>query len=114
MIDRGRKDLFIDLLDNTYEAACIIDKDLNILFWNKSLEELTGNEAEEVINQKCKKNLLIQEPEEKLETCGEMCPVIQSFKDKVIRNYKAYILHKEGFRIPAFMRVFPIKNKNDS
>ncbi len=114
MIDRGRKDLFIDLLDNAYEAACVIDKDLNILFCNRSLEELTGNEAGDMINQKCKKNLLIQGAEEKLEICAEMCPVIQSFKDRVIRNYKAYILHKEGFRIPAFMRVFPIKNKNDS
>ena len=114
MIDNGGKDLFTDLLNNTSEAACIIDKDLNILFCNKSLEDLSGTEAESVINQKCRKNLLIQGPEEKLITCAEMCPVNQSCKDRVIRNYKVYVLHKEGFRIPAFMKVIPIKNNSNS
>jgi len=113
IISDGGKDLFMDLLDNTYEAVCIFDKNLNILFWNKSLEELTGNEAETVVNHKCKKNLLIQGPDEKLETCVEMCPVAQSFKDRMVRNYKVYVLHKEGFRIPAYMGVLPI-NKNNS
>lgn len=108
IINYGGKDMFMDLLNHTYEAVCIIDKDLNILFWNKSSEELTGKEAETVINHKCKKNLLIQKPDEKLETCAEMCPIIQSFKDRMIRNYRVYILHKDGFRVPATMRVLPI------
>ncbi len=105
---------FIDLLNIIYEAVCIIDKDQRILFWNRSLEKLSGNEAETLINQKCKKNILIQEPGEKLLTCSEMCPVIQSFKDKIPRSYKVYILHREGFRLPAYMGILPIVNKNSA
>ena len=105
---------FIDLLNNIYEAVCIIDRDLRILFWNKALETLSGNEAETLINQKCKKNILIQGPGEKLLTCAEMCPLIQSFKDKIPRTYKVYILHREGFRLPAHMSVLPIIQKGNT
>ncbi len=104
---------FIDSLDNIYEAVCILDKDLKILFWNKALEKFSGNAAETLINQKCKKNILIQGPREKLIACSEMCPLIQSFKDKIPRTYKVYILHKEGFRLPAYMEILPIVNKSN-
>jgi len=105
---------FIDLLNNIYEAVCILDKDLRILLWNKALERLSGNEAESLINQKCKKNILIQGPGEKLLACSEMCPLIQSLKDKIPRTYKVYILHKEGYRLPAQMGILPIVNKNNT
>jgi len=110
IISNVDKDLFLDLLDNIYESVCIIDKDLNILFWNKSLEDLTGSESEEMVDQNCKKNLLIQGSDGRLESCAGMCPVAQSFKDRVIRKYKVYVLHKEGFRIPAYMEVLPINS----
>lgn len=106
------QEFFMDLLNEIKEAVCIIDKELNILFWNQALEELTGRDAEVVVNQKCKKNMLIQGPGEKLQLCGEMCPASQSMKDKKIRKHKAYILHKEGFRIPSTIEIFPIINKN--
>ena len=73
---------FIDLLNNIYEAVCIIDRDLRILLWNKALETLSGNDAETLINKKCKKNILIQGPGEKLLPCAEMCPWYRALKIK--------------------------------
>ncbi|MBD3414397.1 MAG: diguanylate cyclase [Candidatus Aminicenantes bacterium] len=114
IISNCEESFFRDLLDHIGEAVCVMDNDLNILFWNQALEDLTGRDAEDMLDHPCKKNLLIQGPAEKLLTCAEDCPVKQSFKDKKMREYKAYMLHKEGFRIPAVMRILPLLNKDHS
>ncbi len=114
IIHKGGQNLITNLIDNICGSISVIDENLNILFWNQALEKLTGIESKSAVNNKCQRNLLIQGSDEKLQICFKACPVLQSFKDKVIRSYKVYILHKEGFRIPAIMKVMPVNNKIDS
>ena len=39
-----------------------------------------------------------------------MCPAVQALNDGQSHEVKAYLRHKEGYRIPVSMRVLPLKN----
>jgi diguanylate cyclase (GGDEF)-like protein len=40
--------------------------------------------------------------------CREKCPVTQSLQDGAPRALDVYLLHKEGFRMPATLRIIPV------
>jgi diguanylate cyclase (GGDEF)-like protein len=43
-----------------------------------------------------------------LNLCRDKCPVAMTLKDGAPRNLDVYLQHKEGFRMPASLRIIPV------
>lgn len=48
------QDLFINILDNIHDAICVVDRDSNVLVWNKSAENLYKINKENIFNKNIK------------------------------------------------------------
>lgn len=46
------QDLFAKVLDNIHDAICVVDKEANVLIWNKSAENLYKINKEKILNRK--------------------------------------------------------------
>jgi diguanylate cyclase (GGDEF)-like protein/PAS domain S-box-containing protein len=101
---------FKKLIDNINDGVYFLDAQQHITFWNKGAENIAGYKKEEVEGKHFKDDILnpVDEWGEKL--CDQMCPVLQTLKDGKSRDTKAYIQHKEGYRIPSLIRIIPIKD----
>ncbi len=101
-------ELFKTLLDHVSDGVYIAGHDRRILYCNKAATELTGYKAEEVVGKPCHGHghCLIGHNGRSL--CEEGCLITESLKDGTARRIKAYLLHKQGRRIPVSVSVQPI------
>ena len=104
------KGLFEKLINNVNDGIYFLDTQQRITLWNQGAEKITGYKKEEVLGRCCKENILNPVDEWGESLCDERCPVLQTLKDGKINDAKAYIQHKEGYRIPALMRIIPMRD----
>ena len=101
-----------EILENIEDGIYVLDNKRKILYWNKAAEKITGFKAEEVIGSSCKDNILTHVDENGVSLCMGMCPVAFTLADGRTRKAKVFLHHKEGHRIPVYIKVFPIKDEN--
>jgi diguanylate cyclase (GGDEF)-like protein/PAS domain S-box-containing protein len=101
-------ELFKTLLDHMSDGVYVAGPDKRVLYCNKAATELTGYEAEEIVGKPCHGNghCLIGHNGRSL--CEDGCLITESLKDGTARRIKAYLLHKQGRRIPASVSIQPI------
>ncbi len=104
------KGLFEKLINNVNDGIYFLDAQRQITLWNQGAEKITGYKKEEVLGRCCKEDILNPVDEWGERLCDERCPVLQTLKDGKSRDTKAYIQHKEGYRIPSLMRILPMKD----
>lgn len=104
------KGLFEKLIDNISDGIYFLDTQRQITLWNQGAENITGYKKEDVLGQCCKEDILNPVDEWGERLCDKRCPVLQTLKDGKIRDTKAYIQHKEGYRIPSLIRILPMKD----
>jgi diguanylate cyclase (GGDEF)-like protein len=101
-------DFFKNIIEYLNDGVVFLDSQRNIFFWNQGAVEISGFTKSEVMGQKCFENILIPADHEDLQICKNDCPVNKTMRDGKIRNFEAYLHHKEGYRLPVFMRIIPI------
>jgi diguanylate cyclase (GGDEF)-like protein/PAS domain S-box-containing protein len=101
------------VLDNLYDGIFFINKDRNIIYWNKGAEEHTGYRPEEVTGKNCWDNILMHVDERGEKLSDASCPIFRSVADGCLREVNVYFRHKEGHMIPISMRIAPMKDAND-
>jgi diguanylate cyclase (GGDEF)-like protein/PAS domain S-box-containing protein len=79
-----------------------------IIFWNKAAEQMTGFDNAEILGKQCFEDLSLFVDQEGTNICRERCPVELTLKDGTIRSLGVYLRHKDGFRIPATLRIIPV------
>ncbi|MCX8034553.1 MAG: sensor domain-containing diguanylate cyclase [Thermodesulfovibrio sp.] len=99
---------FLALLNYLYEGVYIIDKQRNIIFWNKSAEEITGYKSEEVLGRSCKDNILRHVDKNGNELCINGCPMVFSMENSVVVSDEVYLHHKSGYRLLVRVKGIPI------
>jgi diguanylate cyclase (GGDEF)-like protein/PAS domain S-box-containing protein len=101
-------ELFKTLLDHMSDGVYVAGHDRRVLYCNKAATELTGYKAEEIVGKTCHGNghCLIGHNGRSL--CEEGCLITESLRDGTARRIKAYLLHKQGRRIPASVSIQPI------
>ena len=104
--------LFTKLIDNIQDGVYFLDKERRITFWNQGAEEITGYKKDEAVGKRCSEDILDHVDEWGERICDESCPVEETLRDGKTHETKAYLKHKEGYRIPVFMRALPILNDN--
>lgn len=102
---KAEKDLFQLTLAGIGDAVITTDIKGNILFMNKTGEEMIGIELEKVKNSFFTDYIYLYEQEENL-----LCPVKQVLtKEKNWESDKLYLVNHKDKKIPVEVKVFPVR-----
>lgn len=99
------------LLDTMKDGVYFANQDRKITYWNKAAEDLTGYRSGEVLGKFCGDNILIHIDEQGNNLCKGECPLLKVLKSGEPVAANIFLHHKEGHRLPVFVRVNPVKNK---
>lgn len=104
------KSFYKNLLDTMSDGVYIVNTRRRIKYWNKGAEDITGYKASEVVGSSCFDNILVHVDDEGRELCVEGCPLFDTIRDGEKREISAYLLHKDGHRVPVSISASPIKS----
>jgi len=96
------------LIDNIFDGLYLVDKDRSIIYWNHVAETITGYRAEEVVGRRCRDNILVHVDEDGQSLCLGRCPLQATIQDGVFRDAEVYLQHKDGHRVPVWIRAAPL------
>ena len=105
--------IYKSFLDNLFDAAYVVDKHRKILYWNKAAEEISGFSASEVMGTRCSDNVLSHVDFVGIDLCKSGCPLHSTLQDGEKREAIVFLHHKEGHRIPVYVRISPIRNEKE-
>jgi diguanylate cyclase (GGDEF)-like protein/PAS domain S-box-containing protein len=96
------------VLNQVQDGISCLNKDRKVVFWNQSAEQMTGFESSEVLGRPCFKDLAMFIDREGEDVCGDKCAAELTLKDGSIRSLDVYFRHKNGFRLPALLKIIPV------
>jgi diguanylate cyclase (GGDEF)-like protein/PAS domain S-box-containing protein len=100
------------LLDNLYDGVYYVDRERRITYWNKGAEKISGFKSTEVVGSYCYDNLLKHIDCSGSFLCTGDCPLARTIEDGMIREKEVFLYHKEGYRVPVHVRVYPMCDQN--
>jgi diguanylate cyclase (GGDEF)-like protein/PAS domain S-box-containing protein len=98
------------LLDNLYDGVYFVSPDRKIVYWNEAAERMTGFTRSEMINRHCYDDILMHVDNKGVNLCLRNCPLEKAILEGVTVEGEVYYHHKEGHRLPALIRVSPIRD----
>jgi PAS domain S-box-containing protein len=110
MLTQEQKDFYEAMNDGVY----IVDRKRTIVYWNKAAERISGYTAEEVIGKSCADNILIHVTDTGVQLCTGPCPMSDSIHHGKPNQAHVYLHHKEGHRVPIYVRTAPFLNQANS
>lgn len=99
------------VLDNLHEGVYILSKDKKISYWSKSAEQITGFTGEEALAMHYCCDILAHADKNGEALCKSQCPVSLTLEDGLPRQDDLFLRHKDGYRLPVSVKVFPIKDE---
>ena len=102
--------LYLSIINNMHDGAYFVDNERTIQFWNKAAEEITGYVAEEIIGKQCQNSKLNHIDREGRPLCIVGCPLFSTIIDGEQRRASVYVRHRDGYRVPIMVNIFPIYN----
>jgi diguanylate cyclase (GGDEF)-like protein/PAS domain S-box-containing protein len=96
------------LLDHMSEGVYFVDRERRILYWNEGAFQLTGYKAEELLGRFCQDDILGHIDASGRNLCKDGCPLTASIADGCLHQANVFLRHKEGRRVPVFVRAQPI------
>lgn len=99
------------IIDNLGEGLYFTDQSRRILYWNKSAERITGFTADEVMGRSCSENFLTHVDESGNPLCGGACPLAMPMRTNQPYEAEIFLHHKDGHRVPVFVRTALLKDK---
>jgi diguanylate cyclase (GGDEF)-like protein len=90
------------------DAVACLDKDRKVIYWNKAAEMVSGFEGAAMLGKPCFEEPGLFVDFGGLNLCRDNCPVAMTLKDGAPRNLDVYLQHKDGFRMPASLRIIPV------
>ena len=100
--------VFLEIINNLRDGVYIVDVNRRITFWNDAAVAITGYSAEEMIGRTCHDNILNHIDKKGMPLCAEGCPLHASAVDGEHRENEVFLRHKEGYRVPVLVKVFPL------
>lgn len=100
------------LLNHLYEGIYFVDKNRILQFWNTGAKTITGYTADEIVGKSCFDNILCHKSEAGHNLCTDKCPLVKCMEEDIYIDARVYLKHKEGHRVPVWVHVNPIKNKD--
>jgi diguanylate cyclase (GGDEF)-like protein/PAS domain S-box-containing protein len=107
-------DFYKNMLDEISDGVYFVNRDRVITYWNKSAEELSGYTGKEVIGRRCSDNILVHIDEKGNQLCLLGCPLAATINDAAPHEAHVFMKHKNGHRVPVFLRVKPLHDENNN
>jgi diguanylate cyclase (GGDEF)-like protein/PAS domain S-box-containing protein len=104
------RSFYMDLLDNLSDGVYFTDLERRILYWNRGAERITGFRREEVLGSSCMDNVLRHVDAEGTQLCFFGCPLAASTSDGNPREAEVFLHHKDGHRVPIWVRTAPVRD----
>jgi PAS domain S-box-containing protein len=101
------------LLDTLKDGVYFANRQRKITYWNKAAETITGYKNNEMLGRFCGDNLLIHIDEEGNSLCTGPCPLSRTMETGEVYEEKIYLHHKDGHRVPVFVRTTPVYGSKD-
>jgi diguanylate cyclase (GGDEF)-like protein/PAS domain S-box-containing protein len=98
----------LTILNHIHDGVYFIDHECKIFFWNRAAERITGYSESDVKDMTCSDNILNPVDDSGKSLCDENSPVKKALDDGQVYRTDAYILHREGYRIPVSIQSFPL------
>jgi diguanylate cyclase (GGDEF)-like protein/PAS domain S-box-containing protein len=105
-------DFYKSLLDEISDGVYFVNRDRVITYWNRSAVEISGYSGKETVGHSCSENILAHIDEKGAKLCIEGCPLAATMQDGLPRSSHVYMKHKDGCRMPVYVRVKPIRDDN--
>jgi diguanylate cyclase (GGDEF)-like protein/PAS domain S-box-containing protein len=103
-------DSYARIIENLHDGLYFVDTDRVITYWNKGAERITGFSSAEVVGRHCSDNILTHVDGEGNSLCLGSCPLKAAITDGQDREAEMYLHHKDGYRVPVFVRVSTLKD----
>lgn len=107
-------ELYKTLLDHMSDAVYISSHDRRVIYCNKAAIEMSGYQSEEIMGKSCPENGHCPLGHNGRSVCEDGCLMLESLKDGAARRTKAFLVHKQGRRIPVSVTLQPIVAANGS
>lgn len=98
------------LIENISDGLYLVDHNRHIIYWNKVAEKITGYRSDEVIGRRCRDNILIHVDKDGKNLCRNDCPIDGTMIDGEHRDAQVYLHHKDGHRVPVWIRAAPLRD----
>ena len=102
------EDLYREIVENMHDGIYFVDRERRITYWNKGAERITGYTAVEVVGSSCSNNILIHVDAMGRQLCKGSCPLIATMADGAPHETEVYLHHKQGHRLPVWVRTSPL------
>lgn len=102
--------LFADICDLATEGIYAVDLDRQIVYWNPAAEKISGYGTRSVLGRRCSDRMLRHCDASGRILCGESCPLQATIVDGLPRTIEAFLLHREGRRIPVRVHGEAVRN----
>ncbi len=109
-----KQNFYEKLLENIYDGVYYVDLEKRITFWNKAAERISGYAREDVLGKSCADNILRHVDDFGNELCIKGCPLSATMKDGNTREMGVFLHHKQGHRVPVFVRSSPMRDDQDN
>jgi diguanylate cyclase (GGDEF)-like protein/PAS domain S-box-containing protein len=103
-------DFYKRLLDNLHDGVYFVNRDREIVYWNKGAERITGYTGDEVIGSHCSDNILMHVDDQGNHLCQQGCPLLKVISSGIPEKAEVYLSHKDGYRVPVLVRATPFIN----
>jgi diguanylate cyclase (GGDEF)-like protein/PAS domain S-box-containing protein len=104
------EDRYRDIVENMHDGVYFVDRERRITFWNKGAERITGYSAAEVVGTSCANNILVHVDAIGRQLCHGSCPLVASMADGAPHEAEVYLHHKQGHRLPVWVRTSPLRD----
>jgi diguanylate cyclase (GGDEF)-like protein/PAS domain S-box-containing protein len=105
-------ELFRSVVENLQCAVCIVDCDKKVAFWNHSAERLTGFLALDTLGRPYRDDLIVTCSDGKSAPSGSECLLGEALRDGHAKESEAFVLHRQGHRIPVRTRALPLRDSH--
>ncbi len=103
---------YLNIIQSLNDGVYFTDRNRIIRFWNRAAERISGFSSEEVTGTSCASDILVHIDSEGHSLCKGMCPLAESIiSGKPVSN-EVYMHHKDGHRIPLWVRTDALRDKD--
>lgn len=102
----------LQVMNYISDGVYFVDLERKITYWNEAASKMTGYSAAEVMNRPCFDDLLSHISADGTLLCGESCPLKWTMLSGDALSNQVYFLHKEGQRVPVWIKVVPLQDES--
>lgn len=100
------------VLDHLDEGVYFTDMNMNILYWNKTAEAITGYTSDEASIQQCCQ-IISHTDENGEQLCEKHCMITEVLASGLQKEAFLFLIHKNGQRVPVTIKRFPVYNADN-